>query len=803
MLSISVRNLVEFLLRHGDLTSSSSLKDPVEAMQLGSKIHRKIQKSMGIHYQAEVPLKVDHSFPSAVTGASFDVRIEGRADGIQRENGEILVDEIKGVYENLDQLSSPHTLHLAQALCYAYILCIQEGLTHIQVQVTYCHMESLQIRRFTTDYSREDVLSWFEDLMKKYQPWATFLHDHTVLRNKSLQDFSFPFPYRPGQQDLTHYVYQTILEEKKLFLQAPTGVGKTISNLFPSVIALREGLVQRIFYLTAKTVTTQIARDCFDLLSQQNTHLSVITITAKDKLCFSGEEGCHMEECPYAKGHYDRINQCLYDLLQNNRMIQRDTILEYAEKYQVCPYELNLDVSDFCDAVLCDYNYVFDPNVSLKRFFTDKRKKENLFLIDEAHNLVDRAREMFSAVLCKEDFLAIKKILKNAETNIPKNAYPAFMQVIRSLNNCNKKMLALKRTCENYEILLEIDGLESSLVRLFQGMKLLFSEVEHLPEQDTILNFFFDINHFLGRMDQRDENFLLYSDYSEKGDFRVHLQCMDPSTSLAQGFSKAKASILFSATLLPLKYYVGQLSIEEDDYVVYAPSSFDPQNRLVLISDHVTTVYKQRSSGMYRKIATDLCLFLDPRPGNYLFYFPSYQMLQSVQEAFSSLSSSYDFSKKEVHLLTQNPHMTEAERESFLQAFDDPKPDRYVVGFCILGGIFGEGIDLTENRLLGVAIVGTGLPMVCKELEIMRSYFQKKKGKGFDYAYLYPGMNKVLQAGGRVIRTANDRGVILLLDHRFLRSEYLNLFPKEWTQVIKVNEKGIEEALDSFWSSIE
>ena len=792
---ISVRNLVEFVFREGDINSTGfGTKNP-EAMALGSKIHRKIQKRMGSGYQAEVPLFTCVSLQSHNFKDTFELKIEGRADGIFQDGSELIVDEIKGVFMDIHQLQEPVFVHKAQAMCYAYMLCEKENPAFISVQVTYCHLETEEERRFKETFSNLEIHNWFHELITRYEPWAIYEYDWKRRRNASIQHLCFPFPYREGQRDLAAYVYKTVERKKKIFIQAPTGVGKTVSTVFPSVKAIGEGLADRIFYLTAKTITRTVAQECFQLLSKQNLDFKYLTITAKEKLCFLEEKPeCTPTACPYAKGHYDRVNDSVYDMLTHESDMSRDTILAYAQKHQVCPFEMCLDAALFADSIICDYNYAFDPNVYLRRFFSEGKKDSSIFLIDEAHNLVERAREMFSATLIKEDFLKVKRILQ-AESKQP--LYPQEVQYIfrifiASLEKCNKSMLAWKRECDEFEILTDISSFSFELMRVINSYELFTKEVKDLPDRKTILDLFFNVRHFLNMYDVLDNTYRIVTDYDPDKNFRIKLQCMDPSGRLEEALQYARGTAFYSATLLPIRYYREQLSTCADDYAVYAKSSFQTSQRKIIIANDVTSKYTRRGEREYRKIASYIEAFIAAKQGNYMVFFPSYAFLENVFHHFNA--------PEQTDILLQNSSMTEREKEEFLAAFDSAN-QHTLVGFCVMGGIFGEGIDLKEDRLIGTAIVGTGLPQVCHERELFKQYYDSQNGNGFHYAYLYPGINKVFQAGGRVIRTIHDRGVILLLDERFAGRSYLELFPREWFPYEITDKDGMVEILDSFWAN--
>ena len=777
---ISVRDLVEFLLRSGDLDRrQSSGRRDAQAMQAGSRIHRKLQKQMGSGYQAEVTLKYQ------ILLEDIPVSVEGRADGIWTdENGEeplVVIDEIKGTYRDLSRMEAPVEVHLAQAKCYAYIYGQQHGQMRMGVRMIYADLETEELRYFEETYTMEELSGWFQDLMADYGKWVSFESLWQERRAESLKKLIFPFDYREGQKDLAVSVYRTIARKKRLFIQAPTGVGKTLSVLFPALKAMGEGLASRIFYLTARTITRTVAVDALDLLRQQGMELKTVVLTAKEKLCVCEKPECDPDHCPRAKGHFDRINQAVYELWTTGPdACTREVILESAERYQVCPFELSLDLAVWVDTLICDYNYVFDPNVSLKRFFADGVREDYLFLIDEAHNLVERGREMYSASLEKEAFLQIKKLLRGKREGLTK-----------ALDGCNRYLLTLKRECESgFQILPQVGGFELQLQRL--GAELDKYLEQPVPEEirEQVMEFYFSVWNFLGICDRLDDNYVIYTEFSEEGHFWLHLYCVRPAENLRQCLDCGTAAIFFSATLLPVNYYKNLLTGNLEDYAVYAKSPFDPANRLLLVGTDVSSRYSRRGAAEYERMARYIHETVTVKTGNYLVFAPSYQVMEQVADRCVAY--------EDMECIRQESGMTEEEREAFLKEFEKER-NHSLVGFCVMGGIFSEGIDLTEDRLIGALIIGTGLPQVCREREIVKEYFDKKGMDGFAYAYQYPGMNKVLQAAGRVIRTESDRGMILLMDDRFATISYQRLFPREWEQHAYCQVDSLEGQLQEFW----
>ena len=772
---ISVRNLVEFIFRSGDIDNRIGKGAQKEAMQEGSRMHRKIQGRMGMEYRAEVPLKLE------VPQEQYVLALEGRADGIITNADGVTVDEIKCMYTDVTRFEEPIFVHKAQAMCYAYIYALQNGLDQISVQLTYCDLDTEEICRFEEAFSFFWLERWFQDMMEAYRKWTDFQFAWRKIRQTSIQTLEFPFPYREGQYKLVGDVYRTIHRKKILFIQAPTGTGKTISTLFPAIRAVGENLGDKIFYLTAKTITRTVAKDTCDLLKAKGYRGKVIVLTAKEKMCPCEEMDCNPSNCLRAKGHYDRVNDAVYDLITTEEDFTRERMLAQAEKYQVCPFEMSLDASLYADIIICDYNYVFDPNVYLKRFFSEEEKGDYIFLVDEAHNLVERGREMYSAVLVKEEILTVKKLVRGKDRKLE-----------AALEKCNRQMLEWKRECETYTIYESIGAFAFSLMRLMSLLDIFLQSRGEMPERKEVTEFYLNLRHFMNMFERVDENYVLYSDFDETDRFCLHLYCVNPSVNLQECLERGKSTIFFSATLLPVNYYKNLLSSKKDNYAVYADSAFREEQRLLFIGRDVSSLYTRRTLGEFHRIALYIQQVLRAKKGNYLIFFPSYRFMEDVYEQFLAVN------EQEADCMIQSGNMNEADREEFIQEFSNPR-GKSLAAFCVLGGIFSEGIDLKEDLLIGVLIVGTGLPQICNQREILKEYYQEENGQGFDYAYQYPGMNKVLQAAGRVIRTASDRGIIGLLDERFLRSDYRQLFPREWSQYEVHTLNSLPGALEAFW----
>ena len=786
-IKLSVRELIEFVMRGGSIDNRYG---GMERANEGARIHRRLQKAGGEAYQAEYFL----SHSCEYRGICFCV--EGRADGVILESAGLTVDEIKTTGVPLKEVNEDfNRLHWAQGICYAYFYALQNQLEEASVQLTYYHLggdedpENGEIKRFIRHFRIEEMKELFEDLLERYYKWARWQTDWSQICVASAKELKFPFDsYRPGQRNLAAAVYRTIAAGGKAFCQAPTGIGKTMSTLFPSVKAVGEGIVEKIFYLTAKTITRRAAEDAFSLMKERGLRMKTISLTAKDKICFLEERSCNPIDCPYAEGHYDRVNDAVFALLQAEDTVDRETIEVYARKFRVCPFEFSLDVTLWCDCIICDYNYLFDPTIRLKRFFATGQGPY-VFLVDEAHNLVDRAREMYSAQLQKTAFLEVKKKVGKGDRDFGK-----------ALTSINRRMLEFRELCQerwtesgamSLEEAESPDGWERELLRFSASCeKWLF---HHAGEEfhSEVLQLYFDVQLYLRIAELYDEHYVT-AIYSEKNEVTIRQCCLDPSFLLHEAMESGKAAILFSATLTPLGYFRDVLGGEEDAKCLALPSPFPRENFALLINGGISTRYQHREESIV-PIARRIACTVGAKKGNYLVYFPSYQYMQSVYEEFVSLCP-------ETETLLQQPGMEEGEREAFLERFSVDNPDS-LVGFCVLGGIYSEGIDLKGERLIGVIVVGVGLPQIGPEPDRIRNYYNRLGLEGFAYAYQYPGMNKVLQAAGRVIRSEKDKGVVVLIDDRFRTPSYQRLFPAHWShKKYVVSESSLQNELESFWN---
>ena len=786
-LTLPIRRLVEFLLRTGSIDSRFTGFD--RALE-GARLHRKLQRAAVKEYpdyQAEAALKQDY------TCAGIAYTLEGRADGIFTDkDGTPTIDEIKTTTlppEFITGEQSPE--HWAQAQIYAAIYARQQGLPAMRVRLVYYQVDEDLEFTFNHDYSADALDAIVTDLLTQYAPWAKRSAEWQRMSRASRQALPFPFAsYRPGQRAMMNAVYKTCTEGGQLLCQAPTGIGKTMSVLFPALKAVGEG--GPIFYLTARGTTRAAAENALTLLRAADPDLKLrsVTLTAKDKICLQEHRECTPEACPYANGYYDRVKAALWDGLDTHALTA-DALQALARKHKVCPFELGLDLSLWCDVVVGDYNYLFDPVVHLMRFF--ETAGDYLFLIDEAHNLPGRARDMHSASLCKSVFYDAKKRLGKGKSSL-KNALTKVNNIFIEWRHRCEEVLGDSRFGRTYFEKSRAEDFDRALTKLCEPLEIWLDEHRDPGEtHDALLQLYFDIRAWLRVADTFDNHFVLQIS-TVGSEVRAATLCMDPSDFLAADFAKGRAAVLFSATLAPAGYYKDLCGLP-DARAVALRSPFDPANMGLWCARQVSTRYKDRADSI-AKVSDLLAVMAAAQPGHYLAFFPSYSYLQQVWEDFTARYPDQP-------TLCQESSMDEGQRTEFLAQFlaRDGKP---LLGFAVLGGVFGEGVDLTGESLIGVAVVSPGLPQIGPRQEQLRDYFEETRGAGFDYAYRYPGMNKVLQAAGRVIRTPQDRGVVLLIDDRFLATDTRRLMPPHWEHLRVVDSADAwKDELAAFWKKHE
>ncbi|MFT3895900.1 MAG: helicase C-terminal domain-containing protein [Anaerolineales bacterium] len=775
---VSVRTLVEFVLQSGDLTAGGFQRR--DRAQLGTRGHQRVQRSRPNDYETE--LEIVHY----VEETDLPLEVRGRIDGLYGSKEPVIIEEIKTTTLSLELITEQHNhLHWAQAQCYAYMYAHKHKLSEISIHLTYYHLDSQKEKTFERHYRMIELEAFFQDLVARYLRWLRKVITWQAKRDESIQQLEFPYEgYRPGQREMAVAVYKTIRDSGHLYVQSPTGVGKTIATLFPAVKALGQGMAAKIFYLTAKTSGRLVAEKALDDAHQKNLYLKSVTLTAKEKICFCPPVNCDPEECIFARGYFDKVKTAL-DELDQHQAFTRPLIEEIARKYEICPFEFSLDLALWVDCIICDYNYVFDPRVYLHRFF-DFSIESYIFLVDEAHNLPDRARSMYSAELDKATVLHLQRILK-----------PYLPALSKKLSAINKLMLEIRKNCqaEGKDALVEYELPEELLkaVRAFSQKAEDWLVMNQSAEfREELLEFYFQCSNYLRTAEYFDTFYVSYFERQGQGDLKAKLFCLDPAPMLAFPLERSRSTIFFSATLLPMDYFMKLLTGDTEYPSRIFQSPFPLENVNLLVHNGISTKYTQRADS-YDAIASSIESVCGAHMGNYLVFFPSYAYLTAVLERLKERLP-------ESRLLVQDRGMTEAARESFLSRFSTGNQET-LIGLAVMGGVFGEGIDLVGERLIGAIVVGVGVPQVSLENDLIKEYFDRQNGSGFAYAYQYPGFNRVLQATGRVIRTEADRGIIVLIDERFTHTRYRQLFPSHWRgyQVVQ-NISQIEGRLARFWS---
>lgn len=768
----SVRKLIEFVMRSGDI--DDSFRD-LNRMIKGIKAHQKIQKSYSDEYKSEYYLK------NVTEIDDMEFHVEGRADGLLKEDNTYIIDEIKSTTRDLDKLDDSNKLHWAQAFCYGYFFVVKKEIDKIKIRLTYVSLDDYRTKIFEQEKSLDELHDFYIDLLRKYINFSKILSLNLDKRNKTAKDLPFPYKgYRKGQRKMAIAVYRAILDQKKLFVDAPTGIGKTISTIFPSVKALAEGLADKIFYLTAKNTTGKEAIKSLYLLKEKKLSIKAVFITSKEKICLNDEIKCNPNDCPFARGHFDRVNDALKDILTNEDIMDYDQIRSYAKKHRVCPLEFELDIAVYSDIIICDYNYVFDPNVYLKRFF-DEPTEEYIFLIDESHNLLERTRDMYSHKFSDTSFKKLKENLNIKKDKLIIESLDDILNEFENMYNIHGKKLFYHTENYNYDF-------DKKLIKLSKNLEKILINDKKRDDYEKIEEMFFEINHHLKISDYFMEGFYMSLAYDENFMEKVfEIKCIDPSKLLKEKYEQARSLIFFSATLSPMKFYTKLLGAE-DSLKLHLSLPFSDKNFEILASA-ISTRYKDRNKNLM-DIAELIHVFINTKKGNYFIFFPSFSYLYDIYE--------YYMEKYDDDILVQERSMSQTDRYKFLQNFTYESEK---TAFLVLGGIFSEGVDLKGDRLIGSMVISVGMPGVSDERNLIKDHFDKMGQNGFDFSYTYPGLNKIFQAAGRLIRDEKDRGIIYLIDDRFLWDKYKKLYPRHWVKIKEVKNKNeLKILIDKFWN---
>jgi DNA excision repair protein ERCC-2 len=769
-MAVAVRALAEQVLQSGDL--SFHFLGAVRAQE-GIAGHRRVQSSRPGGYEPEVPVS------GRVDTADLVLRVGGRIDGVFDRDGIVVVEEIKTTLQPPQEAAAAENpVHWGQARLYAHLLAQERGLAQVGVQVTYYQIETGRLQEVRRIESRASLAAFFQAVVDRYLAWARRLMALRARRDAAIGPLAFPFGrFRPGQREMAVAVFRAARHGRPLMVQAPTGIGKTMGAWFPAVKAVGQGLVERVFFLTARTTGRLAAEEALARLRSAGLFFRVLSLTAKERICFAPQAVCGPEQCPFARGHFDRLGRAL-DAALGEEALTRERVEALARGHEICPFAFSLSLAGQVDGIIGDYNYVFDPRVRLGALFEADAGARTLLLVDEAHNLVDRGREMYSAAMGREAVSAVRREVKTAAATL----YRSLGRVGRAITAALEADEAIVSQAAPEALLAELRG----ALRLGEAALIRHGDA---PWRASLMDLYFQMLAFARVGDGFDRRYVTLAT-REAGDVQVRLFCLDPSPGLAATLAGCPAAVLFSATLAPMAYFTALFGLPPQTAHCRLPSPFPREHFGLFVLSSVSTCYRDRPHTAETVVEATGAV-VQARTGNYLVFFPSYAYLEQIHAVFARRWPG-------VAVRCQTPGMADADREAFLDWFPEtPRETR--VGFAVMGGVFGEGIDLRGERLTGAVVVGVGLPAICPEREEIRRFFDGEGGAGFDFAYRFPGFNRVLQAAGRVIRSASDRGVVVLIDARYGRGAYRRLLPPHWQPRIVSRIHGLAEALAEFW----
>lgn len=731
-----------------------------------------------------------------------DIRVVASYAGLTARSGIPAVEKVRFV-SRVTSKTSPYgdPKFLCEAVLSAYVVCAAYSAERVRLVVTmFCDRDGSSVS-FETTLEKETLERMYAGVMSRAMPFIEIEKERKT-DGKALLS-KMPFPYtgvREGQRDFINDTFYAAKTSGRLMVCAPTGIGKTISALYPALRAVGSGYVDRVFYLTAKTVTGKAAADAVAEMAKKVPTLRAVFVSAKDRVCLmegGAKSGCafkcHMT-APLDGATYEaRRDAAMLSLLRGKNVITTDDLRLAAEKYLVCPYELSLDISEYCEVIICDYNYVFDPHVRFRRYFGVENEK-NMILVDEAHNLPDRAREMYSATITAAPFLKVYSEKTEFFAMHPE-VKKATAEVIKTLRDvallCKEEETSSGDEVGGWYLSSEILPAPGKALSAFAASVKKVSRETDVDDPD-ILRAYDDAVKYITAENDGVSNSVFFAETSGTK-LKISIRCLDPSDKLSEMMAATSSAVFFSATLTPMDYFADILGCR-DAVKLELDSPYDPDNLLVVGVNSVSTRYSVRRQTA-PEIAEMILSVIEAKEGNYIAYFPSYDFMMQVYRQFAQMADG-------VKVALQKRNMTLSERDKFLKLFREGR-DETLIGFCVLGGAFAEGVDLAGEKLIGTIIVGTGLPKISSELNLLREYFDSTRENGYDYAFTYPSMIKVQQAAGRVIRSENDRGVVVLMDDRYMEPPILKLLPKHWRKIKFVSDPfTLSSALERFWETI-
>ena len=746
---IGVRDLAYFIHQSGDLTTEFFTNHDMLA---GSRAHDYLQSNYSGNDKAEYYIKREIEY----LGKKYI--LDGYIDGVLNEDETIIIEEIKSTTKDLDEITIEyHQEHLAQAKIYAYLYALENNMELINIRLTYISIVDYDVKSFDMIAKIDDLEDFTLNTLEQYISWLNMLENSKNLREETIETIKFPFESeRPGQRTLMKATYQALTNKEILYCIAPTGIGKTMATMFSALKTLKEN--DKLFYLTAKGSGKNAPLDAIRILSKKGLKIKAIDITAKKKICNAKMGHCNPDECPFTKDYFSKLNQATKEIFDNYDIFSEDVILDITNKYKMCAFEFSLYLSYFCDIVIADYNYAFDPSAHLIRYFEDDSYKPKV-LVDEAHNLVDRSKDMYSAMINEVDIRVLRAKLNGYKPSIRNDCNKA-LEILDSYREYLTTNTTLFETSMN-------NDLNVILRNLFQKCDQIFEENKKIKDKDIALESYFKIMDFLNISEVYSETHRMIIKLIDD-QISINYFCLDASKFILETINNSIHGIVFfSATLYPIEYHANLITAGEGKYLELE-SPFDPNNLDIIINSKISTKYKNRIDSI-DSIIEAIEIVTKSKSGNYIVFFPSYAYMNMVIEQIT---------EPEYEMIIQKNNLSEIEKNDIINKFKTTTNTK--VGFFVMGGVFSEGIDYIGDALSGVIIVGVGLPLICDENNLLKEYYENIYQNGFNYAYTYPGFTKVIQAVGRVIRDYNDKGIALLMDERFMYNEYQSLMPRHW-----------------------
>lgn len=759
ILNLSVHDLVDFLLRKGDIDNRIFNK---ATMQEGTKIHAFYQAKAGPNYLSEYPLELSCEF------LDYSFKIQGRADGIIINGDYPIIDEIKSCVGSLEDFFEKNKeWHLGQAKLYALMYLREQNLDKCGVSLTYISQVDKQILRKNYTFNLRELKNFLYDLLEAYTNFYDVIKLHEIERNETCKELKFPYlKVRKNQKEMIEAVVDNIKNQSKMMIEAPTGIGKTVSSLFPHIKCFGRG-IEKIFFLTAKGSGANIVKSTLESIYFKGGKVKSTFINAKEKMCLNNEQECNPDKCPFTKDYYTKLTSVITAILkEKNSYYDDDYFINKAKMYNMCPFELSLDVSSFTDIVICDYNYIFDPFVFLERYLLGEPNKYSL-LIDEGHNLISRSRSMYSGLISLKTLNIAKKSAKG-----PK--FKDIRKYLKKLQNIFADDLELM----DEQKVVEIEAFDAELLKNLSSFIQLYQAAlrdSQISIPLELKDFYLDALRF-AKLYEYDKDGFCYYLKLEGENLTYNIYCISPTKYISGVINLFHNTLLFSATLTPFEYYKNIIFGENNDVTFKSFSSpFDDNHLNFMVNNQISMKYQDRTSSI-DSVCSNLKAFCESKLGNYLIFVPSFEYINLLKKYLVVYDADIYYQKEK---------MTMSERNEFINVFQK-KPTRTSICVAVIGGVFSESIDLIGDLLIGVAILGVGFPQLSFENNKIKEFYDKTLNEGFNYAYVYPGMNNVTQAIGRLIRSENDIGSVLLIDKRYRESRYLSLFKAEWKNYKRV-----------------